>query len=503
MLSTLRKRVRVIMFVVAGTFVAGFLLGEVWRLLATQRRDRGGTKPGVAGEVGRREVSLEEYRYNRELMARKYQGDSLFRDMTTDDEARIDMLTWSTLSSELVWAELLRESKLRVTEGELDWLMVRFPPEWLRNRPELLTDGQFDTAKYVQLLQNPENRMVFADYARDLYQQLRQQKLQIYAASAIRPVSGEIEDALRQANSVRYVTWLQFSGRSADAPAAPTDAEAREYYRTHPDEFSIPKEVREVRFAYFPLRMTARDSAAARERMELAHARLRGAADTASLRDSFDMAMFTDSDFLPETSSVRVLRTEMEPAAESAVRRLSPGGYTQPVPGQYGWQIVRLDSTRADTFWVRRIRSRVRADNAAEIALGDTVRQFIDAARTFGPESAAAQTGVPVTPMPLMLVDGRLTQQSVQFYAPGQLEEWARQAGPGDVMEVPLRGPGGMYVFMLADVKPAGVRPWDAQVQQAAAWRLRQEQDKQAWTLQAAAAIEEIRAGKPLEQYAG
>jgi len=47
------------------------------------------------------------------------------------------------------------------------------------------------------------------------------------------------------------------------------------------------------------------------------------------------------------------------------------------------------------------------------------------------------------------------------------------------------------------------VRPWDSQVQQAAAWRLRQEQDKQAWTLQAAAAIEEIRAGKPLEQYAG
>jgi hypothetical protein len=236
--------------------------------------------------------------------------------------------------------------------------------------------------------------------------------------------------------------------------------------------------------------------------MDVAYARLRGAADSASLRDSLDMAMFTDSDFLPETSSVRVLQSELLPAADSALRRTSPGGYTPPVPSDLGWQIVLLDSVRADTYWVRRIRSRIRPDNATEIALGDTVRLFITAAQTQGLESASAQTGVMVAPMPLVLLDGRLTSQYAQVYAPGQLEEWARRARSGDVLDAPLRGPGGMYVCVLSDVKPAGVRPWDEQVRQAALFRARQEVQKQDWTARAAAAAAEIRAGKPLEQYA-
>lgn len=495
----MRKRVRAIMFIVAGTFIAGFLLGEVWRLLATRRTDRQGFKPGVVGQVGRHEISLEEYNYNRAVVAQRYQLDSLFREMTSEDEARIDNETWANLTSDWVWAELMRRTKLRISEGELDWIMVHFPPEWLRNRPELMTDGQFDTSKYIQLLQHPENRQVFAQYARDIYKQLRSQKVQIYAASAARPVTGEIEEALRQANSVVAVSWLYFSGRDVTEP---TEAEARDYYRRHPEEFRVPKEVREVRFAFFPLQTTAQDSLAARQRIDMAYARLRGAADSSSRRDSLDMAMFTDSDFLPETTSTALMRSSLTPAVESALVRLRPGEFTPPLPAPSGWQIVLLDSVRNDTFWVRRIRTRIRPDNAAEIALLDSIRSFIEVASTAGPESAAIRTGVSFAPTPLVLAGGKLTQQFIQLYAPGQLEEWARRAKAGDLMEAPLRGPAGFYVFLLSDVKPAGIRPWNEQVKQAALWRVRQERIKNAAVARAQEAIAELRNGKTLEQYA-
>ncbi len=495
----MRKRVRSIMFVVAGTFIAGFLLGEVWRLLASRRTDQHGYKPGIVGQVGRHEISLNEYNYNRSAVAQRYQLDSLFREMTPEDEARIDDEAWTNLTSDWIWAELMRKTKLRISEGELDWIMVHYPPEWLRNRPELMTDGQFDTAKYIQLLQHPENRQVFAQYARDIYKQLRSQKVQIYAASAYRPVTAEIEDALRQANSVVAVSWLYFSGRDE---AEPTEAEARDYYRRHPHEFRVPKEIREVHFAYFPLRITGQDSLAARQRIEVAYARLRGAQDSASLRDSIDAAMFTDSDFLPETTSTRILRSALEPAVDSALSRLRPGQFSPVLPAPAGWQIVLLDSVHSDTYWVRRIRTRIRPDNAAEIAILDSIRSFIEIASNEGPESAAARTGTAFAPTPLVLVGGRLTQQFIQLYAPGQLEEWARRAKVGEVMPAPLRGPAGFYVFMLTSVKPAGVRPWDEQVKQAALWRVRQEKAKNAAVAKAREAITELRNGKTLEQYA-
>lgn len=495
----MRKRVRAIMFVVAGTFIAGFLLGEVWRLLASRRTDSQEYKPGVVGKVGRHEISLEEYNYNRAAAAQRYQLDSLFREMTPEDEARIDNEAWSNLTSDWVWAEMMRRTKLRISEGELDWLMVHFPPEWLRNRPELMTDGQFDTSKYIQLLQHPENRQIFAQYARDIYKQLRSQKAQIYAASTSRPVTGEIEDALRQANSVVAVSWLYFSGRDETEP---TEGDARYYYRRHPEEFRVPKEVREVHFAYFPMQITAQDSLAARQRIEVAYARLRGAADSASLRDSLDMAMFTDSDFLPETASTGVLRSSLAPAIESTLRRLRPGEFSPVLPAPSGWQIVLLDSARNDTFWVRRIRTRIRPDNAAEIALLDSIRHFIETVASEGPENAAVRTGIAFTPTPLVLVGGKLTQQFIQLYAPGQLEEWARRAREGDVMEAPLRGPAGFYVFLLSTIKRPGVRPWDEQVKQAALWRVRQERAKKAAVARAQEAIAELRNGKTMEQYA-
>jgi parvulin-like peptidyl-prolyl isomerase len=500
----MRKRVKVIMFIVAAAFIAGFLMSELWQLI--RYRERGGRRQilsGGVGKVGNQTIGFDEYRQVREFITQKYRKDSLFRDLTNEDETRIEHLTWDYLIKELTWNKVLQESKLNITEGELEWIITHFPPQALQNHPDLMTDGKFDTTKYLQALQNPQNRPFFAQYAREIYEQLRPQKLQMYVAGALQVSEAEVEDALSRANTITSVTALRFGPGSLteeEKKFEPTDAQMRAYYRAHSKEYQPKEEIREARFVLFPFGVTQQDSVAARERIEEAYRRLQ-AADPASIRDSFEMVSYTFGDFEPETAAVALTLSQFFPATESVVRRLKPGHFSRPVVAENGWQIVFLDSARNDTVWVRRVRVRIKPDESRELALLDRVKTFIDQAKADNFDSVAARENLTIPPTPARIVGKKKLNWAVEIYNPGQLVEWAREANIGDILDVPLRGPYGFYVFQLSKIVPAKPTPFE-QVKEAVRWKLRQEEQKKLWRKKAQDAVAEIKAGKTLEQYA-
>jgi parvulin-like peptidyl-prolyl isomerase len=500
----MRKRVKVIMFIVAAAFIAGFLMSELWQLI--RYRERGGRRQILSsgvGKVGNQTIGFDEYRQVREFITQKYRKDSLFRDLTNEDETRIEHLTWDYLIKELTWNKVLQESKLNITEGELEWIITHFPPQALQDHPDLMTDGKFDTTKYLQALQNPQNRPFFAQYAREIYEQLRPQKLQMYVAGALQVSEAEVEDALSRANTVTSVTALRFGPGSLteeEKKFEPTEAQMRAYYRAHIKEYQPKEEIREVRFVFFPFSVTQQDSVAARERIEEAYRRLQ-AADPTSIRDSFEMVSYTFGDFEPETAAVALTLSQFFPATESVIRRLKPGQFSRPVVAENGWQIVFLDSARNDTVWVRRVRVRIKPDESRELALLDRVKTFIDQAQADNFDSVAARENLTIAPTPARIVGKKKLNWAVEIYNPGQLVEWAREANPGDILDVPLRGPYGFYVFQLSKIVPVKPAPFE-QVKEAVRWKLRQEEQKKLWRKKAQDAVAEIKAGKALEQYA-
>jgi len=506
----MRRAMRSIMIIVAAAFVAGFLMSEVWRLIGSRHRGGPQSRAGLAGRFGREAIPLEQYRQMRDYVSRKYQRDSCLRDLTTDDEARIDQLAWDRLITELNWARVLRQTKLRVTEGEIQWIIMHTPPAGLAQRPELMTDGQFDTAKYYELLRNPQNQGYFASYARDIYEQLRQQKLQLYILAADRITPAQVDDIQRKLQTTVAVTALYFGpGLTQDSAAAePTEQEARAWYRSHPDQFRSQKEIREVRYLRIPLPITGQDSLDARQRIELAWQRI-NSADTASFRDSVEMAMLTDGDYEPDTTSQAVPRDQLDSTTKALwTRPLGPSAprafprFTRPYPTPSGWQITILDSVREDTAYIRRIRTRIKPDPNRDIQALDQARSLIEQAQVAGLDSVAAANNLIPPPFPLTMVGGELVRSPINLYTPAQLTDWARTARKGEVMSTPLRAPDGLNIFQLSNIVPAGIRPYDRQVAQTAKWRIKQERDRQRWTNAARQALEELRGGKTLEQLA-
>jgi parvulin-like peptidyl-prolyl isomerase len=479
------------MIIVAVAFVAGFLMSELWRMLGPDRR-RGPRESGLVGRIGKHAITYDEYRSAHAYIADKYRRENQIRDLSNEDYAAIEQQTWRFLVSEITWAKVLKDANVRVTQEEVFEIMKANPPEQLRNDPNLMTDGKFDQEKYMQIMNAPENRAVFTQYFRDLVEMLPKEKFRIDASAAYRVTTGEIEQALSEFNVRLQATALLFGPQVVAQRAEPSEAEVRAFYEKHKDDYRT-KELRQLCYVLFPLALTQADSQAAKEQIDKAYEQLvRG--------DSFTMTALDFSDLEADTGGRLVARSRLDPKTDTVVRGQKPGSFSSPFLAGYGWQIVMLDSMRGDSLALRRILVRVKKGGEALATLRDSVRSFIDRARTEPFDSVAAQFGLAVMrPRPMVGGSGSFDEMALE--SPSQLADWARRARPGEVLESPLRSMAGYYVFGMSEVKPAGYQEFE-KVKPAVAWKLRQEKDRSAWLAVAESAWAQVKAGKTLEECA-
>jgi peptidyl-prolyl cis-trans isomerase D len=496
MLTTLRKRVRVIMIVVAVAFVAGFLMGELWRMLSSSRGQESPLSRGIVAEVGGRKVTTDQYRSAIAYITDKYRNENQLRDLSNEDYVKIEDQAWKFLVSELTWGELLKKANVFVTEDEIIEIMKANPPEELRSSPELLDEeGNFDQQKYLDVMNNPRNQAYFSQYFRDLYERLPKEKLRIDVMNSYRTTGSELNEALRSGNGKWKVTSLYFGPKLLAGSYEPTEAEMKAWYQEHREDYES-REVRSLRYVFFPLEVSADDSAEAWETVDRAYQQLLAG-------ESFNLTMVDYSELLADTMPEPVLRDRLDAETDSVVRTLRPGQYSEPYLTDYGWQIVQFDSTVEDTVEavaLRRILVRVKMGTETVAAARDSVRDFIERVQFEAFDSVAAQMNKSITDARPM-VGGEPNLAGVALNSPPAFTAWALRAKAGDVMDTPVSGPGGYYVFQLTEVAPKGYQEFE-QVKSAVGWKVRQAREREGWMSAARSALEQFRAGVSLENCA-
>ena len=495
MLSDMRKRVRIVMLIVAAAFIAGFLMSELWTLLRNRGSQRGQTQnpQGYVAKVGDHKVTNDEYRGVVSYITDRYKTDNKLRDLSNEDYQAIEQQAWKYLVNELTWAKVLKAEKIAITNEELMEIVKGNPPEELRNKPELMTDGKFDPQKYLQVMNAPENREYFTNYFRQIAEMLPREKFRVDVDNAYRDTNPELEDALAAANTKWKTTSLFFGAQVLPQKVEPTDAEARAWYDANQKQF-LRKEMRRLRMVYFPLAVTRDDSAAAKEAIDRAY-------DQLVKGETFNLTTLDYSDLEGETLSAMTPRAGLDKLTDSIVARLKPGQFSSPYFAQYGWQIVQLDSAKKDSVAFRRVLVRVKIGAEVLATVRDSVRSFIEKSATEKFDSLAARFGLPVRPVRPLYGDQK-ELPGLDVDSPTELIDWARAAKPGQVFDRPLRGARGYYVFELSEVKPAGVQEYDDMAKQVANASVRREKEKQVWLPMATQALNAVKAGKSLEQCA-
>jgi len=482
------------MFIVAAAFIAGFLMSELWRMIGNRGGQRGRPQnpAGYVARVGDHNVTNDEYRGVVSYITDKYKTERKLRDLSNDDYQAIEQQAWEYLVTELSWAKVLKAEKIGISNDEVMEIIKSNPPEELRNKPELLTDGRFDPQKYMQVVNAPENREYFSKYFRQILEMLPREKFRIDVAGAYRITNAEVEDALTAANTKWKTTTLFFGAQVLKEKVEPTDAEVRAWYDSHKDKFQV-KEIRQLRQVFFPLAVSREDSAAAKEGIDRAY-------DQLLKGESFNLTALDYSDLEGETLPTMTPRSGLDKVTDSLVARLKPGQFSSPYLGSFGWQIVQLDSARKDSVAFRMILVRVKLGSEMLATIRDSVRSFIEKTANEKFETLAVRFGLPVRSLRPLVIDQK-ELPGLDVESPGQLIDWAKKAKAGQVFDLPLRGARGYYVFELAEIKPAGPRPFD-DVKVYVAQSARLDKEKQIWLPIAKSALEALKAGKSFEQYA-
>lgn len=484
MLSNMRKRVKIIMFIVALSFVAGFLGSELWQMLRYRTRSgQGYWEKGIYGKIGKKVITREQYQNTLDYLTYKYLKEKKIRELSEEDRENLHNQTWQYLVNDRVWGDVLKQEKIKVTDAEVYEIMKANPPPELRDRPELMTDGKFDQQKYQNILSNPENQAYFTVYARDLVDMLPKEKLRIDLNAVYRVTDGEIQDVLVRENTSIKTTYLYFSPKVIKEQYVPTEKELVEYYEKHKKEYEMP-EVRNIKYVFFPRQITPDDSLDAQRQIEDVYA-------TIKPEEDFSLLIRDFSDSPEETTATWLAKNSFDARTQSVIDSLKPGMLSKPFMSSEGWQILNIAEKKKDSVKLKRIVIKIKMTSSSTSIVQDSMNKFLERARQENFDTLCQNFGL--VPRETKVMKGKPVNLPGLF-ATSQLQDFALRAKREELSE-PMRGRGGYYIFRLEKTDKGGYQPLD-RVKQIIEWRIKRDKDKDRIQAMAEEAFKKIFAGK-------
>jgi hypothetical protein len=469
MISKLRKRVKVIMFVVAFSFVGGFLLSEVWQLLRAGRLIQSPLQKGVLGYVGEKPITINEYRNAYNYLLYRTLREKGAKDISEEERLALENQAWQYVVQEKNWEGVLKKAGISVTGQEIFEIMKANPPQELLERPELKDSlGNFDYQKYLALLQSRENQEYFSLYARELFEVLPKEKFRLDVKSSFRVTTSEAEEKASLENKKVKVSYIQITAqRFAQSEEKPSEKELREYYEKHKNDFAVKPQA-SLKCLVFPVTISSADSEEAKRAIEDAYRQLQGGED-------FVYTIMDFSDNPQDTAPFWLKFSKIDSNLLKIIKKIPLNRFSDIFQRGDTYQILKLEGMEKESVKVRRIISRIKLSPSTVAAIYDSMHAFIEKAKVDGFDTVAKQYGLSPIPLP-PLVKGRGIPWP-RLASPSQLEWFAFHSKPGAVSQ-PLRGwENEYYIFYLDKVEDLKYRPFE-QVKNILEFKIKREKDK-------------------------
>jgi len=465
MLKTLRQNTKIILWILALSFVGWLVLDYAANIGARRWGRKSGEiqLPSYLGKINGREITYSEFE---KRLREAYIQEKNAAGKEPDFKNLIDR-TWNNLVASAILRDEIRKRDIKVSDRELAAFVRENPPPFVQGYKIFQTDGKFDIEKYKAFLDNPEtfsdplNRqfvLAIEDYSRSV---LPYRKLQDIVLSSVRVTDAEAKEHFAERNEkvkVRYA-YINFDALP-DSLISVSEEEVRAYYREHPDDFKKPPKV-SLKYIAIPKVPSAADSAKLRMRLDEIISELKSGADFAELAKEYsddpgsadkggDLGYFT--------------RGTMVKAFEDAAFKLKVGEISAPVKTDFGWHIIKLeDRRRREGKEEIRARHILLKDEPSRETLdlleqkADTLLQKLRKGAKIE-ELAAADTTLRVGDTGFFGKGsfipgiGRVSESMVKFIF---------EKKPGYVMPRPYQTEDEIYVMQISERKKGGVAPFE------------------------------------------
>jgi parvulin-like peptidyl-prolyl isomerase len=443
----MRENTKWIMLVTAIAFVA--LMVFEWGMDIT---GRSGAGYGEIGRVNGTPIMYEQfqaaYRNLYEQVSR-----SQTEPISSAQNRELEEAAWNEIVNQVLIQQELGRRGIRVTDQEIRDQASFRPPQELAADPLFQTDGQFDLQKYQDFLANSADELFLLQleaYYRDV---IPRGKLLRQVSSGIYFTDAELWDQYRLQNErvrVRFVPF-QPDQRIEDASIEVTEAEIRDYYDEHQEDFQVPAQV-DVKYVALTKAPLREDTLAARERAASILEELRGGADFGEVaqRESSDEGSAANGGDLGTFG-----RGQMVPAFDSVAFNAPLNQVQGPVQTSYGLHLIEVLGRQADSAEARHILIPFERTNESEIRLLTLADSLEVLGESMTLEEAAAVLELPTNQQVM-------TELFPFLSGAGQISDgldWAfREAAPMDVSPV-FEDQQSFYMMELVSSTPEGYQP--------------------------------------------
>lgn len=348
MLQTMRSSAKFIFWILAVAFIGGFLLVETSGLLGSSPV----TPTTSVASVNGRDILYTAWQERTQRLVQQAQQQS-GGTLSQDDLRRLENQAFDDMVTEILLEQEYEKRGILVSDEELRDYARFAPPQWVRQSPELQTDGNFDQAKYQRLLTSSQARQSGLLVALEQYfrSEVPKEKLFEQVTSGLFVTDADLWRSWQDANDSASISFVAFRPAATSADSNIADGDLRAFYDAHRAEFDRPGRA-SMSVLYIPRVVTAADSAAVRARLLALRAEILAGAkfEDVAKRESTDTLSGAQGGDLGKGARGRFV-SEFETAAYA----LQVGEISQPVATQFGYHLIRVDSRSGDTLGLRHI----------------------------------------------------------------------------------------------------------------------------------------------------
>lgn len=336
MLDSLRKKQKVIVYVVAIAFILG--LAGTGGYFGIRGLIEGTLFSGAfMGKVNGTKITPQMYSQKIQEITQRYQDQG----QQVDDRMRsqIEYSAWEELVNEALWNQQVKKNRIKVSEAEIKNAMENDIPQDILQNENLQTNGVFDRKKYFEALNNiPEFKVQLYNYMK-VY--LPRKKLQdkIKSQAGINADSLKAEYAKDNDTVTGKAIWFDFN--QADSVYV-SDAEIKKYYEDNKDKEFQKGPASRLKYISFEIKPSDQDyndikldiddiyNRLTKKSENFAELALEYSEDPGSGQQGGSLGTFGKGQMVPEFDAVAFA--------------LKVGEISKPFQTQFGWHIVKCDS---------------------------------------------------------------------------------------------------------------------------------------------------------------
>jgi peptidyl-prolyl cis-trans isomerase D len=490
------------------------------------------TRSEVATILGRR-IGIAEFQQAQNALYQTYRNIFGNRaDIDLRERFNFREMALEQLAQRSLLLRMAEQESFQVTNAELYDRIARISA--------FQENGRFDPARYQAVLRQQVPPIPLKQFEAEQRQALLAEKVYDMVQSSVQVTAAEVQAAYRRQHeqiAARYVTLVP---SLFTAQVSITDDEVRAHYESDPERYQKPEQ-RQIRYvAVSPKRFpfsgeitsdrvtdyyeTHPEEFPRQEEVQARHILFKIAGNTddaqeaavrakaekilTELRDGMDFAALAKEHSEDPASAEqggdlgRFPRGRMVPPFEAAAFSLPVGALSELVRTQFGFHIIRVDDkipagVKAKSEVEEEIKTKLRTEQEEESALAfvdDLMVLLEEDPAQFEP--LAMQHGLDVITPPLVPRTGQIAKlEGVSGLVPRVFEV---EQGAIHTVE----GPDGThYVFQVADVQPASVKPFE-EVQTQAREDLQQQKSQELARQTADDWAAQVQSGTPLNELA-